>query len=90
MGLLKGNYALKDDVQASKEKIAADKVLEQEYYKAALQKLGGSIAFIMKDNTFLWTGDEGSPPADGAVKDEGGKNANLKNSPSGTEVSHDK
>jgi hypothetical protein len=58
MSLLKGNYKLDDEHNpTSDEQRPAEKLLEQEYYKAAMNKLGGSIAFIMKDKTFLWKGD---------------------------------
>lgn len=75
MSYLKGNYEVKNaPAPAAADGRGAEEVLEQEYYKAALGKLGGSIAFIMKGKTFLWTGDGGdggpppeqSPPADGA------------------------
>ncbi|MBM3126490.1 MAG: hypothetical protein FJZ87_15710 [Chloroflexi bacterium] len=65
MSFLKGNYKLAQEVAPSQEEIPADKLLEQEYYKTALSKLGGSIAFIMKEKTFLWKGDE----EDAAAKD---------------------
>lgn len=74
MGMLKGNYELEDEVQAAKEKVDDDKPLEQKYYKAALQKLGGSIAFVMKDKTFLWTGDEAPPSAEAGDKDGSDEN----------------
>ena len=52
------NYRLNNepDPPANTDSPAED-ILEQEYYKTALTKLGGSIAFIMKDKTFLWKGD---------------------------------
>lgn len=60
MSFLKGNYAVKQPESAQPQK-ATDSddrgPLEQEYYKAALSKLGGSIAFVMKGRTFLWQGD---------------------------------
>ena len=78
MSLLKGNYELEDDVPVAKEAIDDGELLEQEYYQAALQKLGGSIAFVMKDNTFLWTGDgdedKAPPSTDAVVEDESAKN----------------
>ena len=89
MGLLKGNYELEDEVQVSGEEIADDKLLEQEYYKAALEKLGGSIAFIMKGKTFLWTGDEVSPSASAGDNDENLKNASSEDIPSATKVNRD-
>ena len=57
MSMLKGNYELKGPEPVA-EPEGQGSALEKEYYKAALSKLGGSIAFIMKDKTFVWTGDE--------------------------------
>jgi len=61
MSLLKGNYNTEEEILPSEEKGSSDELLEQEYYKAALAKLGGSIAFIMKDKNFLWAGDDEQP-----------------------------
>jgi hypothetical protein len=63
MSLLKGNYKLNDLAQTAAADVSPEKLLEQEYYKMALSKLGGSIAFIMKGKTFLWTGDDSASPA---------------------------
>ncbi len=65
MSMLKGNYKLDKEVTSSEKKEEKKEInpLEQEYYKAAMSKLGGSIAFIMKDKTFLWTGDAKSKPS---------------------------
>lgn len=64
MSYLKGNYELKNaPVPSATDGRAAEELLEQEYYKAALGKLGGSIAFIMKGKTFLWKGDDGGKPS---------------------------
>lgn len=54
---LKGNY------QAPKIKssdaIAAEKPADENTFeKSALERLGGSIAFVMKSKTFLWTPDQ--------------------------------
>jgi hypothetical protein len=57
MSLLKGNYKL-DDVSASGGATSPEQLLEEEYYRTAMTKLGGSIAFIMKGKMFLWTGDD--------------------------------
>ena len=59
MGYLKGNYKIKKGASAGKDvsrkstRSSTDKF--EEFAKA---KLGGSIAFIMKKNTFLWAGDK--------------------------------
>jgi len=63
MSLLKGNYKLNDVPEGVAEDVSAEKLLEQQYYKEALSKLGGSISFIMKDKTFLWTGDDAAESA---------------------------
>lgn len=65
MSMLKGNYNLKKEVAPSdkKEDKQGSNPLEQEYYKEAMSKLGGSIAFIMKNKTFLWTGDAKPQPS---------------------------
>ena len=89
MGILKGNYKLQDEVKISEENSSDDKLVEQEYYKAALEKLGGSIAFVLKDKTFLWTGDEAPSNADIAVKDQGEKKMSAKTPPSGNKTSTD-
>lgn len=60
MPMLKGNYGL-DGPEPAERPGAERSPLEKEYYKAALAKLGGSIAFIMKDKTFIWTGDDAPP-----------------------------
>lgn len=65
MSMLKGNYKLDKEVAPSDKKEENREVnpLEQEYYQAAMSKLGGSIAFILKNKTFLWTGDAKSQPS---------------------------
>ena len=64
MSLLKGNYELDEVSATTGEASSPSQLLEEEYYRAAMTKLGGSIAFIMKGKTFLWTGDdEGAAPA---------------------------
>ena len=52
---LKGNYdlPLKGEANASS---AESK--EEEFYHRALEKLGGSIAFILKPKYLLWRGDK--------------------------------
>ena len=77
MSLLKGNYKLKDAPQTASKDVSADKRLEQEYYKEALRKLGGSIAFIMKGKTFLWTGDDEGTTTQAARDEKKGKKEKL-------------
>ncbi len=50
---LKGNY--KSPKITSKEEARKDET--PEFEKKALERLGGSIAFVMKSKTFLWTPD---------------------------------
>lgn len=58
MSLLKGNYSLEQQVEPTAQAAPGENLLEQDYYKAALSKLGGSICFVMKPKGFLWKGDE--------------------------------
>ena len=54
--LLKGNYQLSirhQGVATRKRKNSLTDKLEE----SALAKLGGSICFVMKKNTFIWNGD---------------------------------
>jgi hypothetical protein len=58
--LLKGNYELpkgstKDGLNKSQP---TSETADQEFERRALEKLGGSIAFVLKKNTFVWDGDE--------------------------------
>jgi hypothetical protein len=61
---LKGNYALPKRKRAAvgkrpKQRVTSKKSLTQEFEEAALAKLGGSLCFVMKKNTFVWTGESG-------------------------------
>ena len=55
---LKGNYEVKG------EKTEEVKEKEQDFSKLfenrAMEQLGGSIAFVMKSNKFVWDEDEGT------------------------------
>jgi hypothetical protein len=54
---LKGNYEVKSPAPAVQP--AADAAsLEEEFERNALQKLGGSIAFIKKSASFVWKGPQ--------------------------------
>ena len=61
---LKGNYPLPGNPEepAPEPKKAASSV---EFERRALERLGGSIAFVMKKNAFVWNGDK---PADVSEK----------------------
>lgn len=52
---LKGNYALE---QGQKEPDREEQTIEDEFYRRALEKLGGSIAFILKPQNLLWRGNK--------------------------------
>lgn len=59
---LKGNYSVPGgsggDEPAEQETSAS-----AEFERRALERLGGSIAFVMKKNTFVWSGEKsGSDP----------------------------
>jgi len=59
MSFLKGNYELKKGVDAAKEKEKGKGAKStEEFEKFARVRLGGSIAFVMKKNTFVWEGDD--------------------------------
>ena len=54
--MLKGNYRLPKNVTPRKDGEPEDKTLEKEFEASALQKLGGSIAFVKKSASFVWKG----------------------------------
>jgi len=56
--LLKGNYELGKGKNKSIKR-ARKKDLTAKFEESALAKLGGSLCFVMKKNTFVWKGDEG-------------------------------
>jgi hypothetical protein len=74
--LLRGNYKLAGRTPTAGEESAAPKVEPAsdaitEFERRALERLGGSIAFVLKKSTLVWRGDEGSradgrPPAAGS------------------------
>jgi len=60
---LKGNYELSPTNGEKKTPpLAAPSAgtLEEEFERQALQKLGGSIAFIKKSKSFVWKGPAGA------------------------------
>ena len=53
---LKGNYALpKGKKAAGRKRKPPD--LTSKFEESALAKLGGSLCFVMKKNTFVWKGE---------------------------------
>ena len=61
---LKGNYKLSPGKSAKrrKQRPAAKEKVEEEFERRALEKLGGSIAFVMKSKTFVWSDDGNKAP----------------------------
>ncbi len=61
---LKGNYDLepeKQDVKKASDsgKSTASKApIEEEFEKRSLEKLGGSIAFVVKSKSLVWDGKD--------------------------------
>jgi hypothetical protein len=55
---LKGNYRIAAPIRDAEE-TAAQTDAEKEFYRRALERLGGSIAFVMKAKKLLWTGEPG-------------------------------
>lgn len=55
---LKGNYK-SPEVKASDAPEKEKDGLSGEFEKRALERLGGSIAFVMKSKTFLWSPEDG-------------------------------
>lgn len=59
--LLKGNYDLPEGQNPAKETKAGDgsnaQTAQVEFERRAMERLGGSIAFVMKSKTFMWNGD---------------------------------
>src|SRR3989338_1255295 len=59
---LKGNYQLpkrKGPVTSRKRK--AKPGLTEQFAATALSKLGGSLCFVMKKGTFIWSGPQDKP-----------------------------
>ena len=55
---LKGNYQA-PKIESKPDAKATDEM--NGFEKAAMERLGGSIAFVMKSKTFMWT-EEGEEP----------------------------
>jgi hypothetical protein len=55
---LKGNYPVKNP-KAGEPDAPESKNITKMFEEKALEKLGGSIAYVMKSNSFLWDEEEG-------------------------------
>lgn len=55
-GYLKGNYPL--DATPGKQGESQPEDSEQQFYRRALEKLGGSIAFVLKSKKLVWNGKD--------------------------------
>jgi len=60
--ILKGNFETKNPVKTGEEK---DKTLEERFERAALKRLGGSIAFVSKKKVMWDLEDEKDPKPKG-------------------------
>lgn len=59
--LLKGNYELKTEEDLKAANTSKDHATATVFEEHALERLGGSIAFVMKGRKFVWDEeDEGS------------------------------
>jgi len=57
--ILKGNYRLNNQPVSDNQKgKKAFDSLTDKLEESALAKLGGSICFVLKGNTFVWEGDD--------------------------------
>ena len=74
---LKGNYELPKKIQNVDQPLGDP--TEQEFYRRALEKLGGSIAFILKSKHLLWKGDEArvGDGTDGSQDREGSRGSDA-------------
>jgi|TARA_Y100000294_G_scaffold115812_1_gene107395 hypothetical protein len=53
---LKGNYEIKES--KGKENVKEEEHISKLFESKALEKLGGSIAFVMKGDKFVWEGED--------------------------------
>ena len=70
MSYLKGNFDVKKKVSGPADAAAEKGDSTSAFESFARERLGGSIAFVMKQNTFVWEGsdDSGKPVEAGAEK----------------------
>jgi hypothetical protein len=55
--ILQGNYRLPEVAQVHAPEVG-ERTLTEQFEDAMLAKVGGSICFVMKTDTFVWTGDD--------------------------------
>ena len=60
---LKGNYELPGGQRKRVSSTKKEKDLTEQLEEIASAKLGGSMCFVMKGNTFLWAGGEDEKPS---------------------------
>ena len=53
---LKGNYEITEKIEPVVE--TPEQATEEEFYRRAMEKLGGSSAFILKSKNLPWKGEE--------------------------------
>lgn len=53
---LKGNYSLDESIE--KNQLKQEKDFTKVFESKALEKLGGSIAFVVKKDQFIWDGGD--------------------------------
>ena len=54
--VLRGNYKVSKPIKSARAP-KPKKELTEEFEQEALAKLGGSITFVMKGDTFMWDGE---------------------------------
>ena len=52
--MLKGNYRVEKQVEVQADNKERDASIEALFESSAMEKLGGSMAFVKKSGTFLW------------------------------------
>lgn len=62
---LKGNYPLPEKDASQETQRQKDPTASEQFERRALERLGGSIAFVLKKKTFVWKGGDSSPDAKG-------------------------
>lgn len=56
--LIKGNYQVENEEAIEAKHQKKNKTYTQEFEEKSMEKLGGSIAFVMKENKFVWDDPE--------------------------------
>lgn len=55
---LKGNYQVDKNLKEGAPEKETEKNLTEQFEEEALAKLGGSLCFVTKGKTFVWTGKQ--------------------------------